>query len=370
MPPQSPHFSVLPTPTAGRAVFARTHIPKTTLLHRATDLSVTVILREYRREVCGHCFFYNRGLNLPIRVAATGYAFCSRECQGAWEDGVGATGVAAWEAVEKLVKGRSREDSEGVELDSLVRPGVEEVEGAWRGVESSAVLIRGARGVEEQQQASHEGLGPLGDEEVGGKGPVKPTKPQRRAVAAALQARISPDVMAFLVSGLVWRHAASSEEWDALVALADDATPYHSADDLSAFTRSYLHLLAILPLPLLPLCTPETLFLLSSRDSHNSFGIRSLDDEGSEFFGYGCWPSASYFNHSCGPNVEKVRNGRVWEFRAGRDVEEGEELSITYLSGEERRLGREKRMHTLRRNWGFDCACHRCREEEGKTRET
>ena len=182
-------------------------------------------------------------------------------------------------------------------------------------------------------------------------------------MASALQAKISPDVMAFIVSGVVWRYNAAPEQWDAFLALAEDATPYHSADDLAAFTRSYLQLLATLPLPLLPLLNAETVFTLSSRDSHNSFGIRSLDDEGSEFFGYGCWPSASYFNHSCGPNVEKVREGREWVFRAGRDIAAGEELNITYLSGEERRNSREERMQTLKRNWGFDCGCHRCREE-------
>jgi hypothetical protein len=165
--------------------------------------------------------------------------------------------------------------------------------------------------------------------------------------------------MSFCISGILWRYR-QPQDWEKVVALADDNTPYHNSDDLEAFTRTYLHLLAILPLPLLEFTTAETLFLLSSRDSHNSFGIRSLEDDGSEFFGYGCWPAASYFNHSCGPNIVKQRNGRIWEFRADRDIGSGEELCITYLSGEERKLSREKRMLTLKRNWGFDCGCERC----------
>jgi SET and MYND domain-containing protein len=188
---------------------------------------------------------------------------------------------------------------------------------------------------------------------------MQPTKQHRKAVSNALQQKISPDVMSFIVSGILWRYIASSD-WEKVLALAEDQTPYHSTDDLTAFTRSYLHLLAILPLPLLPFCTPETIILLSSRDSHNSFGIRSLEDDGSEFFGYGCWPAASYFNHSCGPNVEKSREGRVWYFRAGGAIGQGEELNITYLSGEERRLSRGKRMEILKRNWGFECGCRRC----------
>ncbi|KAL1652085.1 hypothetical protein SLS58_000209 [Diplodia intermedia] len=94
--------------------------------------------------------------------------------------------------------------------------------------------------------------------------------------------------------------------------------------------------------------------MLATRDSMNSFGIRSLDDEGAEFFGYGVWTSASYFNHSCSPNVEKKRVGRAWHFTACRDVRKGEELCITYLSGEERALNTDARRKLLANSWGFN----------------
>jgi len=228
----------------------------------------------------------------------------------------------------------------------LPRPRVEEIEDAWDAVAAQAALIRIAR---EGEQAS----------DTDGECAVSVTKQHKRALQKALQERITPDVMSFCVSGIVWRYL-HPEQWERVQALADDKTPYHSSDDLAAFTRAYLHLLAILPQSLLPLVTAETLMMLSSRDSHNSFGIRSLDDEGSEFFGYGCWPAASYFNHSCGPNIEKNREGRAWLFRAGKDIKQGQELCITYLSGEERKLSRCKRMLKLKKTWGFDCGCERC----------
>ncbi|EUC40188.1 hypothetical protein COCMIDRAFT_9896 [Bipolaris oryzae ATCC 44560] len=58
--------------------------------------------------------------------------------------------------------------------------------------------------------------------------------------------------------GILWRYH-NSYDWEKLLALAlaSDSTPYHNADDLSAFTRTYLHLLAILPPLLLPLVTAE-----------------------------------------------------------------------------------------------------------------
>ncbi len=251
-----------------------------------------------------------------------GFAFCSKECQGVWRNWHGDIGVQAWAAVEKLVKGRSKEDDEMVEID-LPRPTPKEIKKEWESVAAQAALIRTAREAEDLQRNAL-------DDSTGHE-LIQVTKQHRKALQRALQQRISPDVMSFCVSGILWRYLCP-QDWDKVLALADDQTPYHSADDLKAFVRSYLHLLAILPLPLLQFVTPKTIFLLSSRDSHNSFGIRSLEDDGSEFFGYGCWPAASYFNHSCAPNIEKNREGRVWYFRAGTDIEKGEELNITYLS--------------------------------------
>lgn len=347
--PKSDLFAVRQTPHAGRAVFATRFIPADTLLYRADDLTLSVLLREYRREVCAQCFGYEYGRDLSIRDASVGFAFCNAECQAKWRADNGDIAVETWTAVEKLVKGRCKEDADMVDT-GLPRPKRKEIEQAWGDVAAQASLIRTAR------------LGGRITETANGAGAVRPvTKQHKKAVAKALQAPISPDVMTFCVSGVLWRHNKPAE-WDNVLALASDATPYHNTDDLQAFTRTYLHMLAVLPLALLDLVTPETLFLLSARDSHNSFGIRSLEDDGSEFFGYGCWPAASYFNHSCSPNIEKKRVGRVWEFRAGRDIEEGDELNITYLSGEERKLSRGRRMMTLKRNWGFDCCCERCQE--------
>jgi hypothetical protein len=335
--PISPLFEIRQTPTAGRAVFATRDIPADTLIWRSDDLILNVLLREYRREVCGQCFEYDRGRDLEIRDKDVGFAFCSVECRDKWRNEVGEIGVQAWSAVEELVRKRSKEDNEMVDID-LPRPSVKDTRKAWDSVAVQADLIRTARGGEEGTEV---------------------TKQHRKALSKALQAQLSPDVLSFCLSGLLWYHT-HPESWPALLALANDETPYSSADDLAAFTRTYLHLLSILPAPLLPHLTPSLLQTLSSRDSHNSFGIRSLEDEGSEFFGYGCWPAASYFNHSCVPNVEKKRAGRVWEFRAARKIGRGNDVCITYLSGEERGLSRGKRWEILRRNWGFECGCERC----------
>jgi hypothetical protein len=351
-PTTPPLFEIRNTPTTGRAVFATTPIPSSTLIHTSTDLTLSVLLREYRREVCGQCFSYAHGREYSIRDLGVGFVFCALACQAEWREENGTLGVEAWTAVEGLVRRRAKEDCEMVDVD-LPRPGVGDIERAWEGVVVQAALIRTAR-----QGESDIMTGGV-DTDAG----VQVTKQHKRAMQNALQQPISPDVMSFCVSGLLWLHS-SPEDLSQILALEADSTPYLNAPDLLAFTRSYLHLLAILPAALLLLLTPKNLFLLSTRDSHNAFGIRSLEDDGSEFFGYGCWPNASYFNHSCSPSVIKTRVGRVWEFRVARDMKEGEELCITYLSGEERAQCRRDRMGTLRGNWGFECGCVKCDEEE------
>jgi hypothetical protein len=343
--PISSLFEVRHTPTAGRAVFATQDVPEDTVVCKSGDLTLSVLLREYRREVCGRCFRYEHGRDLDIRDKTVGFAFCSKACQDKWREENSEIGVQAWTAVEALIRKRCKEDSDMADTD-LPRPKSKDIKQAWESVAAQAALIQIAREGEQTQDAGEEHA-------------VQVTKQHKKALSKALQAQITPDVMSFCVSGVVWRYL-HPEQWERVLALAPDKTPYHSFDDLHAFTRAYLHLLAILPLPLLPLVTADSIITLSSRDSHNSFGIRSLEDGGSEFFGYGCWPAASYFNHSCGPNLEKKREGRTWYFRAGRDIQKGEELCITYLSGEERSLSRGHRTLRLKKTWGFDCMCERC----------
>ncbi|OCK83390.1 SET domain-containing protein [Lepidopterella palustris CBS 459.81] len=331
--PVSELFEIRCTPNSGRAVFASHDIPADTAILASHDLAITVLLREYRKEVCAYCFSYDYGNGLKLRESSIGFAFCSADCQQKWREDAGEVGLAAWTAVEDLTKSRSKEDAEMQDGDDP-RPTAKQITQAWEQVAKQAALIRLAR------QGSN-------------------SKRHRKSMQAALAAPISPDVMVFCVSGILFRYAKPNA-WPSVLALATDSRPYHNTRDLVAFTRSYLQLLAILPEPLLKFTTPEILFVLSSRDSHNSFGIRSLEDEGSEFFGYGCWPGASYFNHSCGPNLTKNRVGRVWKFTTAQDIEKGEELCISYLSVEERKLSRGRRMERLTKTWGFECKCKRC----------
>ncbi|KZP15840.1 SET domain-containing protein [Athelia psychrophila] len=73
----------------------------------------------------------------------------------------------------------------------------------------------------------------------------------------------------------------------------------------------------------------------------------------------GIFLEGSRFNSSCRQNVNNCWNARkeVIEFRAVRDIEEGEELCVTYA---EDCKTREVRRKTLRQKFHFECQCPVC----------
>lgn len=105
----------------------------------------------------------------------------------------------------------------------------------------------------------------------------------------------------------------------------------------------------------------STAYPFLSRHLCNSFGIWELPiTPDSENLGSAMYPSASYFNHSCDPNVAKVRQGRTMIFVTAREVQAGEELCISYGHTER---GLDERRQVLQDWWGFVCNCTRCIRE-------
>lgn len=352
--PSSSLFTVRETATSGRGVFATQLIPTGAHLLTCPDLAYGIVFREYRREVCNWCFAYEQGDILPVRENRAALVWCSEECKEEWMREHGQEGVEAYAVVEELARKQAKSvnkdpaDKEepvasgsSTTVDVPREPSLEEVEQAWIKAETQAELIVDARTL------------------------PRPSKPQRKAIALALETKLDSMTINHAISGILASKNHPST-WSSVEELYASPQPYNTLDQLNAHTASYLHLLALLPLSLLPHCTREILKTTLNRDAHNSFGIRSLDDDASEMFGYGTWPSASYWNHSCRPNITKSRNGREWTFSTSREVKEGEELCITYLGGEEKEVGVEKRREMLEKAWKFVCGCEKCTEEAGQ----
>jgi hypothetical protein len=347
--PTSSLFAVQETPTSGRGVFSTQLIPTGTQLLACPDLVYGIVFREYRREVCNWCFRYDQGDILPVRENRAALVWCTEECNEKWMQANGKAGVDAFAAVEDLARKQAKmvvkEDEEdrghlstGSAAPIPPLPTPDEIEAAWTLAETTADLIRCARYS------------------------TKPSKSQRKATAEALSHKLDSIVINHAISSLIASRSHPSA-WQTVQDLYASPQPYNSATQLDAHLTTYLQLLALLPLDLLPFCTRSTLITAINRDAHNSFGIRSLDDDASEMFGYGTWPSASYWNHSCSPNVLKRRSGRTWTFTTTREVKEGEELCITYLGGDEDELGVTERREMLWKAWKFVCGCTRCKLE-------
>jgi len=108
------------------------------------------------------------------------------------------------------------------------------------------------------------------------------------------------------------------------------------------------------------------------REKANSFGLWEMGDSGVsladggvtddlELLGWGIYPSAVYFNHSCDANVVKVRENRQIKFIARRMIEKGQEACISYGS-----VGEDvnERRARLMSHYHFLCQCTRCIQED------
>lgn len=77
----------------------------------------------------------------------------------------------------------------------------------------------------------------------------------------------------------------------------------------------------------------------------------------------------SRFNHSCQPNCEIEDGSDVEEtyLRIHRNIQEGEEMVVTYLSDEIMAADLTARRNYLFESWGFHCECVKCTKQAAKT---
>lgn len=171
---------------------------------------------------------------------------------------------------------------------------------------------------------------------------------QAKLVASAIVQRSRED----------WKFVAAPT-WDDVLDLQPGV--FDDEIDLQAEVRQITPFLKHSLPPEFESLVDSTAYSFLSRHLSNSFGIWELPiSPDSENLGSAMYPSASYFNHSCDPNVVKIRQGRTVLFVTSKDVKPEEELCISY--GHTERLVLERRQ-VLRDWWGFTCNCSRCIHE-------
>nr|POF05902.1 putative protein lysine methyltransferase set6 [Quercus suber] len=334
-PPSSPYFQIGDIHNAGRGVITTSSIPAGTVLLTSDPPAAHVVIKPYRKEVCANCFAYDRGRTLPVRDILTGKVFCSTYCQDEWRHEQGEIGVEAWLALHAFVQTRSKGSSNEVLSFTDPRPRTEEIEAAWLAAKKQVAIVR-----EQKNQ-------------------------KNRKVSNQQHTNVEVDHMGFFLSGILQRHRSPRQWNDEMCSLAMDGQPYTSTGDLLTHCNSFVQLMSILPEALVSEDESDICQTMVSAGSHNAFGIRSGGEDLEEYMGYAIYPSASYFNHSCEPNIKKRRVGSFWEFSAARTLSEGEQCCITYLGGDEKDLDLDSRRTRLESVWGFRCMCTRCVREDG-----
>eukprot|EP00960_Hanusia_phi_P007857 224857-Hanusia_phi.AAC.1 len=92
----------------------------------------------------------------------------------------------------------------------------------------------------------------------------------------------------------------------------------------------------------------------------------TIVDEEERAVGIGLFPIAALMNHSCSPSCVQSFHGRRMQLRALRDIEEGEELTLSYIDPAEPLVVRQEE---LRKRYFFSCTCNMCEGEEAETKD-
>lgn len=342
-PPVSDSFRIVDISHAGRGVISSCDLPADSLVLGDIAPAFHVIFRQYRKEVCAQCFHYDRGRTLAVRENDIGKVFCSIDCQSRWHTEVDPSGLHAWQSVEIFLKSKKCRDQE----DAATKPNAETISSAWQATEVKADIIR--------QSRDNALLAPISSS--------KALRKRAKAIQDDCSGEVDADILSYLLSGVLFKHRYEQSWSEDVLALAMADEPYDSLSQLAAHCRSYLQLLSILPVTLLFTATADLCLSMARADHHNAFGIRAGSDDNEEYMGYAVYPAASFFNHSCRPNIAKQRNGRYWTFRTSKSIAIGEECCITYLGGDERDMSVLDRQARLKEHWGFQCNCERCVEE-------
>lgn len=244
-------------------------------------------------------------------------------------------GVEAWRALHAFGQAKSKATGDDTAQSLGPRPRAEEIRVSWAIARDQVAAAR------------------LKQNKTSSKAPGSQSK------------MINADHLGVFLSGIL-SHRRDPVVWDdEVLSLAMNEQPYESSADLEAYCNSFIQLMSIVPQDLIMDDASGICQNMIRAGSHNAFSIRSGGEDLEEYMGYAIYPSASYFNHSCAPNIAKRRVGRHWEFSAAREIPQGEQCCITYLGGDERTMDVEARRARLQDVWGFVCMCARCVEEQG-----
>lgn len=341
-------FSVNLTSYGGRACFAKQDIPAGTNVLVTNDPIGSVVLYEFRKEVCSMCLKYEYGETCKVKLDTSkgrkkfqgaGLWFCSSDCKDQYLERDDAEQLV--EVFESLLEQYQIKAKNPVEHPDDYNPQISRrfIDEFWSEVDEWEAKVS----------------------------KLKKTKVMNQIPYINEDEYTTVRFAALALFNLYKGH---------------ESTPYYNDlqsnefDKISKFpilllsqAAVFKFLRIVLPDYLQRLLSTETFRLLCGREYGNSFGIwqqTSLENanENKEFLGYSLYAEASYFNHSCEPNVKKFRIKNKMCFQTTSDVNIGEQLCIDYFHILDEPL--EERQKVLKQNWFFECGCSRCQREKAE----
>jgi hypothetical protein len=333
-----PQYEIRATSFGGRGVFALRPIPKDTLVLACAAPYARVVLRKFKREVCGWCFAYSfeSGKNKwSIRLddprkkdsggngdGSAGTWFCMDECRESWarsyhfgkDDDLGwwMTVNAALEKIVTQAKKRKVSRDRNLSSNSGASPMLALLDNLKEGDVTREAISHGWKVAEE-----------VFSEE---------TKSGTSSWGVEAMSEFELDTVRFVLDGLITRatqevspstsSAATAGVWDDLLALQDNeyalirSKPHMLASQIRiyGFIKRSVQLArsewkakaagvgyeSAFQVLWRLVSTSETVRAILARDHGNAFGIwdTAPDEEESEMLGWGLYVSGSYFNHS------------------------------------------------------------------------
>lgn len=354
----SPLFEVKDTVYGGRACFTVAPLRKGTVVLEASDSSGISVAYEFRKEVCHSCYSFQNGRNLKNRLtysdiahlvtcdvnindkkfSGAGLWFCSDECKLEFLNQPHVIElVECYElllGVLKVMQKRAVNEAQEAAEEQITE---ESINKAWLEVKGSWIpRIDGMKASKRISQL--------------------PTITEDEYNCARFIAR-TLFTLKYLDPQSHTRAAFETLQSNELSKIGKFSVLLNF--QILIFKTLYI----MLPDNMHKGLSIELFRHILGSEYGNAFGIWEQEElsENREFLGYAVYPRASYFNHSCDPNLTKSRIKGTMTFTLNKDVPKGEPLCIDYSGLLSYPVA--KRRQLLKENWFFDCLCTRCESE-------
>ncbi|KAH7579990.1 SET domain profile [Nakaseomyces glabratus] len=359
----SEYFDINETSWGGRACFSKRDLNNGQVVLEVEDCMGTSIDYDFRKEVCHYCYKYNNGKSMKVKISFNDLQDCLYEFPQLATYKAKFKGAGLWFCCDTC-------RDKYLSIHNIA----ELIESYEILLESFMRMIKNKSLLEEQEQ-DYNGI-TITKEYIDNTWEDITTRwiPMVSKTKATKRAKFLPQISEdeynccrFVIETLFRiKHLDPG---------SDTLEAFHNlqSNELSKIQKFpvllnfqvlvFKTLFVLLPDNLKNSLTVQAFRHILGSEYGNAFGIwqdtEAVDSR--EYFGYWVFPKASYFNHSCDPNITKTRIDRKMVFTLNRDVACGEELNIDYSGVLD--LPVDRRQKFLFENWFFVCGCNRCNSD-------